>query len=63
MGEEREMISLPTASQRMRLPWIATYNLVLKGTLRGEQRGGRWYVRVADVERVAREREQRAVPA
>jgi len=54
---DTKMISLPAAAFRLRVPWMQAYDLVLRGTLGGELRGKRWYVRENDVARVERERE------
>ena len=48
------MIGLAEAAQRLGLPYQNCHRLLLTGELRGEKREGRWYVRLDDVERVAR---------
>jgi len=55
-----DMIPLATAALRLKRSYLATRDLLFTGTLVGEQRGRLWFVRTADVERLVREREQRA---
>ena len=49
-------ISLPQVCIRLGLTWRQSYDLLLRGQLRGEQRCGRWYVDVSSVESLERER-------
>jgi hypothetical protein len=58
-----ELIGLAVAAARLKIPYQDAHRLVLIGRLAGEKRGGRWYVRVADVERILRERSQPAPAA
>jgi len=53
-----EMIGLAVAAAKLRLPYQDAHRLVLTGRLVGEKQGGRWYVRLVDVERLLRERRQ-----
>ena len=45
-------VPLPHAAMRIKRSWERTYRLLLGGELRGEQRGGRWYVEEEDVKRL-----------
>lgn len=47
------MIGLAEAAVRLRIPYQDAHRLLLTGRLAGEKRGGRWFVRMADVECVA----------
>ena len=49
-------IGLAEAAQRLTIPYQDCHRLVLTGVIRGEKRGNRWMVPLADVERLARER-------
>jgi hypothetical protein len=51
------MITLAEAGIRLRMPYQDVHRLMLLGSLQSEKRGGRWFVRRADVEREARERQ------
>ncbi len=61
--ERDEMIGLAMAAARLKIPYQDAHRLLLTGRLTGEKRGGRWYVRVADVERVIQERGQAVTAA
>jgi hypothetical protein len=61
MDREDEMIGLAMAAAKLKIPYQDAHRLLLVGRLTGEKRGGRWFVRVADVERLLREREAGAV--
>lgn len=50
---ETQMIGLAEAAQRLGLPYQSAHRLVLLGELGGEKRAGRWFVRLADVRRLA----------
>jgi Rad3-related DNA helicase len=52
---EKPMIGLAEAAQRLRLPYQNCHRLLLTGQLRGEKRNGRWYVQLDDVERFAKQ--------
>ena len=52
-----DMLGLAEAAQQLRLPYQDAHRLLLVGRLRGEKRGGRWFVRADDVQQVARERQ------
>ena len=54
--EEKAWIGLAVAAAQLRLPYQDAHRLVLTGSLQGEKRGGRWYVRRADVQDLARKR-------
>ena len=45
-------VPLAEAAQRLSVSWERAWRLMLGSTLSGEKRGGRWWVRRADVERV-----------
>jgi hypothetical protein len=49
-------IGLAEAAQKLKVAYWEAHRLLLTGRLRGEKRGARWYVPVADVARLARER-------
>jgi hypothetical protein len=49
-------MGLVEAAQLLRLPYQQTHRLILIGKLRGRRRGSRWFVRSADVLRLARRR-------
>lgn len=55
----RAMIGLAEAAQRLALPYQDAHRLVLTQKLRGEKRGGRWWVYNADVEKLERSRVDR----
>ena len=52
MEKSEPTIALPQAALRLARSWHQTYQLLLGGELRGEQRNGRWYVREEDVQRL-----------
>jgi len=52
------MIGLAEAAHRLGIAYQDAHRLLLTGRLRGEKRGSRWYVRVADVDAMLRERPQ-----
>lgn len=54
MGEK--VIGLAEAAALLRIPYQDAHRLVLTGRLDGRKQGGRWYVPVADVERLALDR-------
>ena len=54
------MMSLPQAGARLSMTWSQTYNAILRGKLRGEQREGRWFVDVGSVESLERDRTARS---
>jgi hypothetical protein len=41
---EIQLVPLPQAALRLGISWEKAWRLVLKGTLKGEQKGGRWMV-------------------
>lgn len=49
MSREK-MIGLAEAAALLRLPYQDTHRLMLLGKMRGEKRGGRWYVFRKDVD-------------
>jgi hypothetical protein len=49
-------MGLVEAAQFLRLPYQQAHRLILVGKLRGQRRGSRWFVRSADVRRLARRR-------
>lgn len=49
-------ISLPDAALRLREPYPSTYKRMFAGEISGRRIGARWFVAVADVERLERER-------
>ncbi len=55
-----DMVGLAVAAQQLRLPYQDAHRLLLVGRLRGEKRRGRWFVRVEDVQQVAREQQSEA---
>lgn len=58
-----QMIGLALAAQRIMIPYQDAHRLLLIGKLRGEKRGGRWYVRLTDVERLIAERARETAAA
>ncbi len=46
------MIGLAEAAVELGLPYQDTHRLLLTGKIGGEKRGSRWFVRIADVERL-----------
>lgn len=54
---------LALAAQRLGVPYQDAHRMVLIGKLRGQKRGGRWYVLVSDVERLLADREREATGA
>jgi len=62
-NKEDYAIGLAVACQRLGIPYQSGHKLVLTGLLRGEKRGGRWYVTTASVERYQRERERETAGA
>jgi hypothetical protein len=52
-----EMVGLAEAAVRLRIPYQNAHRLLLTGSLSGEKRSGRWFVSVADVERIVAERQ------
>ena len=55
----RDMARLVTAAQASGLGYIQVWRLAVSGTVRAEQRGSRWYVSLADLERYLRTAEAR----
>ena len=55
-GIANDSMDLVAAAARLRKSYNATLRLVLLGKLEGARVAGRWKVRAADVERLARER-------
>jgi len=54
---EPTWIPLPDAAQRLGLSWAQAWRLVLRGDLKGEQRGSaRWWVSVASLEKYEQSR-------
>jgi hypothetical protein len=47
-------LGLAEAAQLLRIPYQQAHRLLLLGKLRGEKRGGRWFVDSVDVQRLAR---------
>ena len=62
-ARERSGVAIEEAAAKLKIPYQDAHRLLLTGRLRGEKRGGRWYVRVTDVERVIEERGQPAPTA
>ncbi len=56
MTYSREFVSLADAAQRLGQSWERTWRQMLRGTLQGEKRDGRWFVDAADLERLMSER-------
>ena len=54
-------IALPEAAVILRLPYREAYDALLRGKLDGRRAGGRWYVTLASVRRLA-VREQKGGP-
>jgi len=50
------LIGLAEAAQLLRIPYQDCHRLLLTGSLRGEKRGGRWFIVLSDVDRLAKER-------
>jgi hypothetical protein len=55
MRKISDEIGLAEAAQLLRLPYQSAHRLVLMGTLAGEKRSGRWFVRKVDVVRLSRD--------
>ena len=53
---DQSEMTLVAGAARLRVPWHTAYRWVLTGTLRGRQKGARWYVDSDDVERLRRQR-------
>jgi hypothetical protein len=49
---EKIMIGLAEAAVELGVPYQDAHRLLLTGKLTGEKRGSRWFVRVADVQRL-----------
>lgn len=49
---EELMIGLAEAAAKLSVPYQDAHRLLLTGKLAGEKRGSRWFVRLADVERL-----------
>ena len=49
-------IDLVSAAARLRVPWHKAYRYVLTGRLTGERRDGRWFVDLASIDRLEREK-------
>jgi hypothetical protein len=49
-----EVIGLAEAAVRLRVPYQDAHRLLLTGRLRGEKRGGRWFVSTASLESLLR---------
>ncbi len=58
MPDSRKTMGLAEAGVRLRLPYQSVHRLLLIGKIRGEKIGSRWAIRVEDVERLVRDREQ-----
>jgi len=54
--QTRSVIGLAEAAHKLAVPYQDAHRLLLTGKLRGEKRGGRWFVVAADVESLIRER-------
>ena len=54
-------MALPEAAVILRLPYREAYDALLRGKLDGRRAGGRWYVTLASVRRLA-VREQKGGP-
>ena len=59
-----EWMPLADAAQRLGVSWERAWRLLLSGSIAGEKRSGRWWVKTADVDRT-REilAKQAAIPA
>lgn len=62
MAAARVEISLPQAAQRLRIPWRTAWEMIMVGGIEGEYRGGRWYIDVTSVDRMAARRNEEQVP-
>lgn len=59
--DERRVIPLTEAAQRIGISWERAWRLLLQGVLRGEKRSGRWFVSESTVMvQIARQRRLRA---
>lgn len=58
MLDGKKTMGLAEAGVQLRLPYQSVHRLLLIGKIRGEKIGSRWAVRVEDVERLVRDREQ-----
>jgi hypothetical protein len=56
-------IPLSEMCRRLKLSWGRGWNMILSGRIAGEKIDGKWWVNVADVARLERERDAAAVPA
>jgi hypothetical protein len=63
MPDTKREISLPQAAQRLRIPWRSAWEMIMVGGKEGEYRGGRWYIDVTSVDRIASERDCARTPA
>ncbi len=50
----KDVIGLAEAAARLKIPYQDAHRLLLTGKLRGEKRGGRWFVALRDVQRLMR---------
>lgn len=58
---DRRFIPLADAAMRMGISWERAWRLLLRGVLRGEKRGGRWFVSETTVLiQIARQNRQKA---
>jgi predicted site-specific integrase-resolvase len=53
---QERMIGLAESAQRLRVPYQDAHRLLLTGAIRGQKRGGRWYVLAEDVDQLAERR-------
>jgi hypothetical protein len=60
MRKTDELLGLAVACQQLGIAYQDGHRLRLTGRLRGDKRGGRWFVNRESIERVAREREREA---
>ncbi len=54
---EQRPIPMAEAAIRLKLSWSQTWNLLLKGDLIGEKKGGRWHLTTKSVEQYRDERD------
>ena len=54
MDPVTELVGLPQAARVAGWPYLRLWHAVVSGDVPAERRGGRWYVRREDAERLAR---------
>lgn len=59
MSANEETIGLAEAAALLLIPYQDAHRLLLTGRLRGQKRGGRWFVVLQDVEAVGRSSSKR----